>query len=139
VTITNVETGRYTYVPFLNATGADAFTFTVSDGSATSAAAVVNVAITPENDVPVAQDAAFSTTVGGWLSAVMPALDPDGDALTFEVTRAPRRGTLTYDPATGSFSYQPNPGFSGQDEFTFLVFDGTRRSQRATVTIAVVP
>jgi uncharacterized protein YjiK len=43
-----------TYTPNLNATGADSFTFTVSDGTNTSAAATVSLTILDLNDPPVA-------------------------------------------------------------------------------------
>ena len=47
VVITNATTGAYTYTPKAGATGTDTFTFRVSDGALTSAAATVTVTIAP--------------------------------------------------------------------------------------------
>ena len=47
VTITNVNTGSYTYTPNHNIFGTDSFTFTASDGTLTSSPATVSVQIRP--------------------------------------------------------------------------------------------
>ena len=47
VAITDSNTGAYTYTANVGATGSDSFTFTVSDGVATSSPATINVAISP--------------------------------------------------------------------------------------------
>ncbi len=51
-TLTGTAPG-FTYLPFNNEYGSDTFTFTVSDGQAVSAPAVVALTITPVNDAPV--------------------------------------------------------------------------------------
>jgi hypothetical protein len=38
---------------------------------------------------------------------------------TFSVTVTPPNGSVVLDPATGAYTYTPNPGFSGQDTFTY--------------------
>jgi hypothetical protein len=49
------------YTPVSNENGADAFTFRVSDGIATSEMANVDIWITPVNDVPVGQSYALTS------------------------------------------------------------------------------
>jgi VCBS repeat-containing protein len=49
--------------------------------------------------------------------------DPDGDQMTAAVDDGPNFGTLTLN-ADGSFQYVPNPGFFGQDTFTYVVTAG---------------
>src|SRR5262249_6832174 len=39
--------------------------------------------------------------------------------------------------ADGSFTYAPNPGFTGTDEFAYKAFDGLALSNIATATIVV--
>lgn len=52
------------------------------------------------------------------------ATDPEGDALEFIVIGYPKNGTLTVlSSALGDFRYTPVSGFSGKDEFTFVVRD----------------
>jgi uncharacterized repeat protein (TIGR01451 family) len=48
----------------------------------------------------------------------------------------PANGQLTLN-ADGSFSYNPNPGFTGTDSFTYTVTDSGGRTDTATVTLTV--
>ena len=67
--------------------------------------------------------------------------DPDGDKLTFASPvplTNPAHGTI--NPAgPGAATYNPNPGFSGTDRFTYAVTDGQDNSAPATITITVTP
>ena len=63
--------------------------------------------------------------------------DPDGDTLTAIQADNPGYGTLTLN-ADGSFTYQPNAGFLGTDDFFYLAYDGKTGYESATVTITVV-
>jgi hypothetical protein len=77
-----------------------------------------------------------NTSVGGQLIGH----DADSAALTFSVINAPQHGQLTsFDPATGSFVYQPDGGYFGNDSFTFAASDGTFDSIAATASITVLP
>ena len=49
-----------TYTPAQDYNGPDSFTFTVNDGSLTSAVATVSITVTPVNDAPVAVDDAYN-------------------------------------------------------------------------------
>ena len=44
--------------------------------------------------------------------------------------------TLTFE-GDGSFTYQPDSGFTGNDTFTYTASDGTNTSSETTVTITV--
>jgi hypothetical protein len=50
----------------------------------------------------------------------------------------PTNGTLFFN-SDGSFTYTPNPSFSGTDSFTYRASDGTLTSGLATVNITVNP
>jgi hypothetical protein len=50
-----------TYKPVLNYNGDDSFTFSVSDGTSTSAPATVSITVTAVNDVPIAYAQSLST------------------------------------------------------------------------------
>jgi len=43
----------------------------------------------------------------------------------------------SFDQATGTFAYEPAPGYTGTDTFAFRAFDGTVDSDLATVSITV--
>ena len=62
--------------------------------------------------------------------------DPDGTDLTAELVDDVSNGTLTLN-ADGSFTYEPDSGFSGTDTFTYSASDGFKTSSPATVSIAV--
>ncbi len=86
---------------------------------------------------PVAENLELNTyrnvSVGGRLSAV----DPEGDALTFEITTEPGKGTveLTKD---GRFVYTPDKDRRGRDYFGYKATDSEgNASQEATVIIRI--
>lgn len=69
-----------------------------------------------------------TTTVqtGQTVTGTIGATDPEGDALTYTVTKAPRHGTLIIDQATGEFTYTPddiNYTAVQTDTFTVSVTD----------------
>jgi hypothetical protein len=70
-----------------------------------------------------------TTTVqtGQTVTGNIGATDPEGDALTYAVTKAPQYGTVTIDQATGNFTYTPNDinyDAAQTDSFKVSVTDG---------------
>ena len=134
--------GSFTYTPDDDYHGADTFTYLASDGLDNSAAATVTITVDPVNDVPVAQDDSYDAvkdttlTVNAADGVLDNDSDVDGDSLAVSVVSDVSHGTLTLN-SDGSFTYQPDSGFSGTDTFTYEVNDGTVDSSAATVTIAV--
>ena len=61
-----------------------------------------------------------------------------GQVLTVVNVNPPSHGTLIVN-GDGSFTYIPDPNYTGTDSFTYQVFDGTSYSNVATVTIDVTP
>ena len=56
--------------------------------------------------------------------------DAYGNPLTAQLVNGPANGQLTFN-ADGTFSYIPNPGFTGQDAFTYTASDGMYTSSPA--------
>ena len=82
------------------------------------------------NDPPVAKSQTYMTQEGEVLK--VPAseglfagvLDPDGEKpVSAQLVQRPRNGKIDLNERDGSFTYTPNRGFSGLDEFTFKVKD----------------
>jgi Big-like domain-containing protein len=73
------------------------------------------------------------------VNSTVQGTDVDGDALTFEVVRAPRKGTLSLNANTGAFVYTPNGNFAGTDTFTFRARDAATPSSTGTVKITASP
>ena len=65
--------------------------------------------------------------------------DDGGDeVLTATVVNPPTNGNVSLN-SDGSFTYTPNPNFSGEDSFTYMAMSGTDDSNVAEVTIVVDP
>ena len=64
--------------------------------------------------------------------------DPEGQSMTFTVTRGPKRGTVTLGD-DGSFTYTPKHNKVGVDSFTYTATDSAGKvSREATVTITIL-
>ncbi len=73
------------------------------------------------------------------VSGVLSAHDPEGDELTYEIVKYPAHGLLTLDnKALGTYTYTPNPSYTGSDSFSYVVRDKYGNySTSAKVTIEV--
>ncbi|EED30547.1 hypothetical protein NOR53_504 [gamma proteobacterium NOR5-3] len=136
--------GGFTYTPNAGFNGRDSFFYQASDGQLNSNIANVQITVTPSsaNLPPVANGDIYSTprdtvlNVAALAGVLSNDSDPEGHALTVTVTRRPMNGILTANP-DGSFSYRPNVGFSGTDNFAYRDSDGADNSNIATVQITV--
>src|SRR6185369_12748211 len=99
--------------------------------------ATVTITVTPPNLPPVANSSTASGNEDSTFTVSLPASDPNGDSLTYELVYTPTHGVLT--GVGSSRSYQPVPNFNGTDSITYRVFDGQFYSANATVTITVNP
>jgi hypothetical protein len=89
----------------------------------------------PGNQPPVAEDATVAGTEGRSVDVHVEASDPDDDELSYTVTGQPAHGTLDGDGP--DYTYTPEFGFTGTDEFTVEVCDPSDACDSATVTIEV--
>ena len=129
-----------TYQPAANYNGSDNFTFVANDGTADSNTGTVSINITPVADAPIAfsQGGTSTTTFENVpISITIVGVDPDGDNLAYIIVTQPTHGTLT--GTAPNLVYTPDPGYTGPDNFTFKVNDGTSDSNIADVSITVVP
>lgn len=91
---------------------------------------------------PEARDDAYATKRNTALSVAAPGVlandaDPDGQPLTAGLISGPKNARSFTLRADGSFTYEPRPGFTGSDSFTYVAQDGEVSSEAATVTIEV--
>ena len=123
------STGRVLYTPGDNETSMDVFTFTVSDGAATSAEATVTVNLGVVNDAPVAEAQTLTLDEDTAASVTLTAKDPEGDPLTYEVVTQPGHGSLSGEAP--DLIYTPEENYNGEDAFTFRETT-TARTTRAS-------
>ncbi len=95
------------------------------------------------NAAPVAENDDYGLMAGNTLAVAAPGVlsndsDADGDTLEAILIGSVDHGSLSLD-ADGGFVYQPAPGFSGQDGFTYQAGDGLAVSPPARVTLDVKP
>lgn len=130
--------GTIEFVPAADASGAAAFRYTVSDGTATATTDVVvdigaiNDAPRPGHDVTeMAEDSTIVFTPGALLDN---DTDPDGPWLSITGAGDAAGGTVSFDGRDVQFT--PTPDFEGDAAFTYTVSDGTA-SAMGEVTVHV--
>lgn len=100
----------------------------------------------PANKAPAARDDEYDTieghsntlSVGASDGVLKNDVDPEGEALSASNASDPPNGTVTLS-SDGSFSYNPEINFFGDDQFTYRALDPEGKSNTATVTIHVAP
>ena len=91
-----------------------------------------------EDKAPVAEDMALETYKNLENTGKLKVSDPEGQNLTFTVTRQPKRGTVTI-AEDGTFTYTPKKNKVGVDSFTYTATDPAGKvSREATVTITIL-
>ena len=88
---------------------------------------------------PIAENLSLTTYRDVGICGALAAVDPQGDPVTFRVTKNPARGSLAFgtegDPA---FTYTPYEGKTGKDSFTYVAEDSQGNvSQPATVSVKI--
>jgi hypothetical protein len=132
----NASTGAVTYTPNNNYTGADSFTFTVTDtvtGFVSTAATMSITVVSP----PTANGQPVTVLENTPTGITLTGSAPNGDPLSFQVVSAPTSGALS--GTAPNLNYTPNLNYSGPDSFTFTVTDTASGliSTSATVSITV--
>lgn len=102
-------------------------------------AATVTVAVRGKTDEPpVAEDSAVETYKNIPNEGKLKASDPEGEELTFTITRGPKRGSVEIR-SDGSFTYTPKKNKVGVDSFVFTATDPAGNvSRQATVTVQIL-
>lgn len=92
-----------------------------------------------DNSAPIAEHLTLKTYRDVAIASRFAAVDPDGDAVTFQIVDSPARGQVTVDdndPA--AFWYTPYEGKKGKDSFTYVAVDSNGNvSEPATVNVTI--
>jgi len=145
-TLTSLGGIHYRYVPAQDYYGQDGFTFTATDNGdpvgsnndiQASNPATISITINPVIDPPIADDGDTIVEENTLTNGVVTGSDVDGDSLIYSIVLPPEHGTVSMEP-DGAFTYTPDEGFSGVDNFTFIVNDGSQNSLEEGTTEIIV-
>ncbi|MDP3894756.1 Ig-like domain-containing protein [Nocardioides sp.] len=134
-------TGAFTYEPAAGWHGTETVPYQVIDPE--GAVSSGTITITVFNDPPVANDDSYTAVPG--VPLVVPAeegvlandTDAEGEQIKTASWSIPQHGSLTYG-WDGSFTYTPDPGFTGVEKLTYDIEDEAKqKSDKATITITV--
>jgi ELWxxDGT repeat protein len=130
--------GSFSYYPNSNYYGPDSFTYKANDGHIDGNVATVFLTVDAVNDPPVATNNSFIFVQNIPRMINFVGDDTDGDNPTLYATNVsdPPHGSLT-QYLDGTFAYTPDPGYIGNDSFTYRASDGQTTSNLATVSIVV--
>ncbi|MBN2173084.1 MAG: tandem-95 repeat protein [Bacteroidales bacterium] len=136
--------GSFIYTPETGFTGTDQFQYRMRDSENNfSDTVTVTLEVIGAGDLPVGFADTYQTADGSILSIAAPGfllndIDQNGEPLTAtSIDDNVDNGTLAAF-ADGSFSYTPNPGFTGIDQFQYIMRDASlNMSEAITVTILV--
>ena len=103
------------------------------------AVTTLSIAVIGKTDTaPVAEDSAMETYRNLPNEAMLKVKDPEGQPMTYTVTRSPKRGDVVIRE-DGSFIYTPRKNKVGIDSFTYTATDPAGNvSREATVTVTVM-
>jgi len=141
------EDGSFVYTPGVDFYGVDAFTYySASDDSLSySEPATVTIEVRGVNDPPNGSPDVYNTgrdqtlSVDPSLGVIANDTDPDSDPLVATLVggSGPANGTLDVFGGDGSFTYIPNAGFTGLDQFSYTLSDLTSSVGSIEVSIYV--
>ncbi len=101
--------------------------------------AAMTIAIRGKEDkAPIAEDSALETYKNLPNTGKLKVTDPEGCAMTFTITRQPKRGSVEVKE-DGTFTYTPKKNKVGVDSFVYTAADPAGKTSReATVTITIL-
>ena len=138
--LTAEQMGRMTYRSAATDTGCDAaLEYLPIFADRVESVAVMSIAVIGKTDqAPVAEDSALETYRNLPNEGQLKVKDPEGQPLTYTVTRIPKRGDVVIRE-DGSFIYTPRKNKVGIDSFTYTATDPSGNvSREATVTVTVI-
>ncbi|MCC6372310.1 MAG: tandem-95 repeat protein [Bacteroidia bacterium] len=144
VIVFNASTGQYTFTPNPSFTGSVQTTYTVCNTSVNPVICSNTVIVIYVGDLPLAspdntatpQGVAVTGNAAGNDAGANPALSPVFTSGTLAATQ----GTFAMDPATGQYTFTPNPGFTGTTSVTYTLCNLlSPPCSTTTITFTVFP
>ncbi|MBN2262131.1 MAG: tandem-95 repeat protein, partial [Prolixibacteraceae bacterium] len=130
-----------TYIPDLDFTGVDEFTYSLADYQGENAYVIVNVIVPDDrfgaqNDTVITQENKV-VDINVLVNDTLNGFEPSPNLLSIKVF--PVNGTAGYNPFTRNITYQPNQNFHGVDSLVYIVGSKTENWDFAILYIRVEP
>lgn len=131
-----------TYTPTTSYTGADSFTYTITDPAGATDTATISITVSGSNQAPTAVDdtleavGPFGQSAVGQVDVLANDTDPESQTLTITGVTNGTKGTVSF--TGGTVTYTTNTGSSvGTDSFTYTISDGAGGTDTGTVTVGI--
>ena len=138
--LTAEQLAQMTFAPLRTETDKDAIVtyLPIYENRVAPAATMVISVRGKEDKAPVAEDSAVETYKNLPNEGKLKVSDPEGQSMTFTVTRQPKRGQVTLSE-DGTFLYTPKKNKVGVDSFVYTATDPAGNvSREATVTVRIL-
>jgi len=139
-TLTFYPDGDYMYQPDDGYVGPDSFTYSAVDNQIGAEPAQGTISIDVTNTLPVVTGETVTTHMGAAFAGTIAdnITDPENDPFTVGLITTTAHGTLKVNP-NGTYTYEPQAGYIGEDTFTFSAWDEQIGAQPipATVTLTM--
>ncbi|MBN1307597.1 MAG: tandem-95 repeat protein, partial [Chitinispirillaceae bacterium] len=137
-TASDIKNGRITYTPSNDYKGYDTLFYRAFDEELLASKIVdviIGVGLVELPPVADTQTVTLDEDKEKWV--ILTGRDPDGDSLTFAITKKPNHGSTTNEPPY--IRYTPDADYNGTDTLFFIVNDGTFSSDPAIVKFIIKP
>ena len=126
----NYVSGEWNYYPNKNFYGDDKFTINILDSLGNITKQDINIKINPINDPSIIVDGIIGYgEINGIIRDKLKVIDNDGlSGNNFSITKLANNGFCQINSTTGSWQYNPNNNFSGEDKFTVNILDDSQNS-----------
>ncbi|MEE6131985.1 tandem-95 repeat protein [Priestia sp. GS2] len=138
ILVVDSVTGLYTYTPNPGFVGVDSFVIQLRDTAGGVANSLGTVNVISTNNPPTVNDLSITTQQGTPATGQLIGTDPDGDPITFRLNLAPLYGSVVVN-SNGVFTYTPNIGYIGNDNFSVVVQDTRGGQGFGTVNVTITP
>lgn len=138
--LTAQQLAQMTFAPLRTQTDKDAIVtyLPIYEHRVAPAASMVISVRGKEDKAPVAEDSAVETYKNLPNEGKLKVNDPEGQSMTFTVTRQPKRGQVAVQE-DGTFLYTPKKNKVGVDSFVYTATDPAGNvSREATVTVRIL-
>ena len=138
--LTAEQVGQMTFAPAATEVNSEAvMTYLPIYPDRVEAARTMTIEVLGKEDLsPIAEDSTLETYKNLSVDGRLKSEDPEGAALTYTISRQPRRGTVTIRE-DGSFTYEPKKNKVGVDSFTYTATDPAGHvSREATVIVTIL-